>query len=88
MAFGRSYGTGQLYEASGSYYGRWGTPDGRKLNRRIGRVRAAGSADGLTRAQAERAFRKMQVDADATPSRPRTSAVVTVSEAADSLRRA
>ncbi|HXO09276.1 MAG TPA: hypothetical protein VN880_14645, partial [Solirubrobacteraceae bacterium] len=88
MASRRSYGTGQLYEASGSYYGRWRTPDGRKLNRRIGRVRVAGSADGLTRAQAERAFRKLQEDEDATPSRSRTSAVVTVSEAADSLRRA
>ena len=88
MASKRSYGTGQLYEASGSYYGRWRTPDGRKLNRRIGRVRVAGSADGLTRAQAERAFRKLQEDEDTTPSRSRTSAVVTVSEAADSLRRA
>ena len=88
MASKRSYGTGQLYEAAGSYYGRWRTPDGRKLNRRIGRIRAAGTADGLTRAQAERAFRKLQEDEDANPSRPRTSEVVTVSEAADSLRRA
>ena len=88
MASKRSYGTGQLYEAAGSYYGRWRTPDGRKLNRRIGRIRATGTADGLTRAQAERAFRRLQEDEDANPSRPRTSEVVTVSEAADSLRRA
>ena len=49
---------------------------------------AIGTADGLTRAQAERAFRKLQEDEDANPSRPRISEVVTVSEAADSLRRA
>ncbi len=84
----RSYGTGQLYEASGSYYGRWRTADGRKLNRRVGRVRAPGSTAGLTRAQAERAFRKMQDAEELTPSRHRGAPSVTLADAAESLRRA
>jgi hypothetical protein len=53
----RSYGTGELYEKHGAYYGRWRTSDERKLNRKVGLVRMPGSSDGLTRAQAERAFR-------------------------------
>ena len=40
----RAYGTGQVYEKSGSYYGRWRTPSGRRLNRKIGPVRTAGEA--------------------------------------------
>src|SRR6266536_205097 len=36
VATKRSYGTGQLYEKHGSYYGRWWTLDGRQPNRRIG----------------------------------------------------
>ena len=46
----RSYGTGELYEKHGAYYGRWRTSDDRKLNRKVGSVRNPGSADGLTRA--------------------------------------
>ncbi|MGI8863668.1 MAG: tyrosine-type recombinase/integrase [Solirubrobacteraceae bacterium] len=84
----RSYGTGQLYEASGSYYGRWRTADGRKLNRRVGRIRVTGSADGLTRAQAERAFRKLQDAEELSPSRWRDAPTLTLSAAAESLRRA
>ena len=51
----RGYGTGQLYVKHGAYYGRWRTLDGRKLNRRIGRV----GTGGITRAEAERQFRKL-----------------------------
>jgi hypothetical protein len=43
----RQYGTGRLYVKSGSYYGRWRTPDGRYLNRRIGKVRSRGEKEGL-----------------------------------------
>ena len=57
----RPYGSGQIYEKWGAYYGRWRTPDGRRLNRRIGPKRKAGS-DGLTRAQAEQAFRRIQAE--------------------------
>lgn len=82
----RSYGTGQLYEKHGAYYGRWRTRDGRKLNRRIGPVRAPGSREGLTRSQAERAFGRLQQEEEGrAPVAAYRSA--TVREAADSLRR-
>src|SRR5436190_17659872 len=84
----RSYGTGQLFEKHAAYYGRWRTSDGRKLNRRVGPVRTPGSTDGLTRAQAERAFRKLRDDEERRPTRRRGSEPVTVSQAASSLRRA
>lgn len=82
----RRYGTGHLYEKSGSYYGRWRTLDGRQLNRKIGPVRSQGGADGLTRAQAEREFRRMQ-DAEERAPRPTPGVPVpSVDEVADSLR--
>lgn len=83
----RTYGTGGLYESQGSYYGRWRTLDGRQLHRLIGRVRPAGSKEGLTRAQAEAAFRRMQ-DAEERAPRPARGAVVpTVDDVTDSLRK-
>jgi integrase len=82
----RSYGTGQLYEKSGAYYGRWRTTSGRRLNRRIGKVRTPGETDGLTRSQAEREFRRLQDAEEHTP-RPEPGAqVATVEEIATSLR--
>jgi len=84
----RSYGTGELYEKHGAYYGRWRTSDDRKLNRKVGPVRKLGSSDGLTRAQAERAFRKMQEAEERRPSRRRDVEPVTVGAAATSLRQA
>jgi hypothetical protein len=84
----RSYGTGEFYEKHGSYYGRWRTSDGRKLNRRIGPVRPPGSSDGLTRPKAERAFRTMQDAEERRPTRRRDAESVTVSAAAASLQRA
>lgn len=84
----RSYGTGQLHEKHGSYYGRWRTSDGRKLNRKLGPTRAAGSSDGLTRSQAERAFRKLQDEEERSPLRRRDVAAMTVTAAAESLRQA
>jgi hypothetical protein len=41
----------------GAYYGRWTTPDGRRVNRRIGTIRVRGESDGLTRTEAERGLR-------------------------------
>ncbi len=82
----RDYGTGQLYVNCGSYYGRWRTVSGRKLNRKVGKVRAKGSSDGLTRAEAERRFRKMQDEEERTPRRT-ASERRTVDDTADSLRR-
>jgi integrase len=82
----RSYGTGHLYEKSGSYYGRWHTLDGRFLNRKLGPVRAPGETDGLTRSQAEREFRRMQEAEELAPRPAVGSRVPTVDEMARSLR--
>lgn len=86
MSSKRVYGTGHLYEKSGSYYGRWRTLDGRLLNRKVGRVRTPSERDGLTRAMAEREFRKIQQAEESTP-RPRLGTdLPTVDEVIDSLR--
>jgi integrase len=82
----RGYGTGHLYEKSGSYYGRWRVLDGRWLNRRVGSVRTPGSSDGLTRAQAEREFRRMQEAEETAPRPARGARVRSVDEIASSLR--
>jgi integrase len=82
----RSYGTGQLYEKHGAYYGRWRTSDGRRLNRRIGPVRPPGTRDGLTRSDAERRFRRTQEEEESRPPAPPGEAP-TVSAATASLRR-
>lgn len=82
----RSYGTGQLYEKSGSYYGRWRTSAGRRLNRKVGPVRTPGESDGLTRLQAERESRRMQEAEEHAP-RPALGAhVPSVDDVAESLR--
>jgi hypothetical protein len=83
----RDYGTGHLYidPARGAYYGRWRTASGRLLNRKVGPVRHRGESDGLTRADAEKKFRKMQEDEDRKP-RPAALGRYTVDDAADSLR--
>jgi hypothetical protein len=82
----RPPGTGQIYEKWGAYYARWRTPDGRRLNRKLGPARTKGAFDGLTRAQAERAFRRIQ--AEEASRKPVTPVVetVTVDQAADRLR--
>lgn len=87
MSKKREYGTGGLYVDAerGAYYGRWRTADGRQLNRKVGPVRSRGETDGLTQAQAEKKFRKMQEDEDRKP-RPADSGRHTVDEVADSLR--
>ncbi|MGN6373106.1 MAG: tyrosine-type recombinase/integrase [Solirubrobacteraceae bacterium] len=82
----RSYGTGQLYVKQGGWYGRWRASDGRRLNRRLGPARTTNAADGLTRAEAERAFRKAREREEVHP-RPVVVRRITIDEAADSLRR-
>lgn len=84
----RTYGTGQLFEKHGAYYGRWRTSDGRKLNRKLGPVRPPGTSAGLTRSQAERALRRLQEAEERAPSRRREALPTTVSDAAESLRQA
>jgi len=82
----RGYGTGQLYLKHGAFYGRWRTLDGRKLNRKIGPARGDAGTGGLTRAEAERQFRKIQ---DAEERRPIRAGAErhTLDEVTDSLRR-
>jgi len=76
----RTYGTGSLYVKSGAYYGRW-TVDGRKVNRRLGKVRERGSREGLTKAQAEATMRRHVEAVIVTASDAR----VTVAEAGERL---
>jgi integrase len=71
----RRYGEGRVYvrqEASGaeSFYGRWYTPSGKRVHRKLGPKRSAGNADGLTVKQASAELRR-RIDADlAAPVRP------------------
>jgi hypothetical protein len=81
----RAYGTGSLYAKHGAWYGRWRTSDGRRLNRRLGLVRSVGEAHGLTRSEAERAFRKSQ-DADERNPTPVADRRRTVNDALKALR--
>ena len=53
----RSYGTGGLYIKSSAYYGRWWI-DGRRVNRKLGKIREPGSREGLTKREAEAAMRR------------------------------
>lgn len=54
----RSYGTGNIFEKNGAYYGRWRI-GGRQVNRKLGSVRKPGTREGLTRTQAEAKLRKL-----------------------------
>lgn len=82
----RGYGAGQLYLKHGAYYGRWRTLNGRKLNRRIGGVRGDAGTGGLTRAEAERQFRKLQEAEERRPIQT-GSELRALDEVIDSLRR-
>jgi integrase len=73
----RSYGTGSLFVHSDAlgretWYGRWRVGR-RRLKRRIGPKRPAGSRQGLTRAQAERALQRMIETERPRPTRPDVS---------------
>jgi integrase len=86
MASRRRAGTGHLFERAGVYYGRWRASDGRQLNRRVGAVRTPGERDGLTRAQAEREFRRMQDAEEREPRPARGVPLPTIDALATSLR--
>jgi integrase len=81
----RSRGTGHLYVKAGAYYVRWRLPDGRQRNRRLGKVRTRGEADGLTRAQAERTAVAMIEAETLAPAAP-LERQRTVNDVADALR--
>jgi hypothetical protein len=82
----RPTGSRQLYEKWGSYYGRWRTPDGRRLNCKLGPVRTRGESDGLTRAQAEQAFRRVRAEATSRKPVEPVVEILTVDQVADRLR--
>jgi len=65
----RAYGTGTLQVVGRSWIGAWYGPDGRRVRRKVGDVRTEGRADGLTKAQAERALRRMR-ELDSPPVAP------------------
>lgn len=81
----RPRGTGSVYEKHGSWYGRWRSASGARLNRRLGPVRTPHAADGLTRAQAEKRFRELQAAEDLNPT-PTVEGRHTVDEACIALR--
>jgi integrase len=79
----RSYGTGSLYVRTDrgggeTWYGSWYS-GGQRIKRRLGPKRAAGSREGLTRAQAEAEFRRMIA---ATQVKPRPGERLMVEEVA------
>jgi integrase len=76
----RSHGTGSLIEKNGTYYGKWRV-DGRQVMRRLGPVRASGSRDGLTKAQAEARLRSAMAEMTVPPATER----MTVEEVAERL---
>jgi integrase len=65
----RAYGTGTLQVVGRSWIGSWYGPDGRRVRRKVGDVRTEGRSDGLTKAQAERALRRMR-ELDSPPAAP------------------
>jgi integrase len=58
----RAYGTGSLQLVGGSWVGLWRAPDGRRIKRRLGKARTPGERDGLTKVQAEEAFRRLRAE--------------------------
>ncbi len=56
----RNYGTGTLKVVGKSWVAWWYAPNGKRVCRKVGPARTPGEKDGLTKAQAEQAFRKMR----------------------------
>jgi integrase len=81
----RAYGTGSLIEKHGAWHGRWRTPDGRRLSRKLGPVRSAGASDGLTKREAEERLRAAMLAEAAAPSSPVSARRRTVDDAARAL---
>lgn len=60
----RSYGSGSLFVRRDSrgretWYGKWHSPGGRRIKRKLGPKRPPGSREGLTQAQAERKLQRL-----------------------------
>jgi hypothetical protein len=56
------------------------------VNRRLGPKRTPGGADGLTRAQAEKAMRRLMATEATRPQSDAVAEMITVDRAADALR--
>ncbi|MEJ7787870.1 MAG: site-specific integrase [Solirubrobacteraceae bacterium] len=56
----RAYGTGTLRVVRGSWIASWYGSDGRRMQRKVGVARTEGRSDGMTKAQAEQALRRMR----------------------------
>ncbi|MEA2220391.1 MAG: Phage integrase SAM-like domain, partial [Solirubrobacteraceae bacterium] len=56
----RDYGTGTLRVVRGSWLASWYAADGRRVQRKVGPARTEGRSDGLTKAQAEKALRRIR----------------------------
>ncbi|MCW2997415.1 MAG: site-specific integrase [Conexibacter sp.] len=82
----RGYGTGQVYEKHGSWYGRWRDEDGQRFNRRVGPVRDPKTEIGLTRKEAEKHFWKIRQAEEDNPTNP-AAGRHTVDEACEAHRR-
>ena len=81
----RNYGTGTLRVVGRSWVASWYAADGRRVCRKVGPARTPGEKDGLTKAQAEQAFRKMRETESAR--RSIGTVRVTMEEAGADLRR-
>jgi integrase len=79
----RGYGSGSLYQQAGNWYGRWHV-DGKRVKRKLGPVRPAGTREGLTRAQAERELRRTMSAHEVLPA---VAERVTVTQAGERLIR-
>lgn len=75
----RPHGTGSLYEYRGAWYGTWWVAR-RQVKRKLGPKRLTGSADGLTRKQAEARLRRLMEEVRYTTPERR----MTIREAGDS----
>jgi integrase len=68
----RRYGEGKVYarpESGGaeSWYGRWYTPTGKRVHRKLGPKARRGSADGLNETEAKRELRRRMEEDEAQP---------------------
>jgi len=66
MAPRRNYGTGNLRERRGAWYGQWWV-GGRRVQRKLGPKRQPGSRHGLTRKQAEAEMRRKMQEVRSAP---------------------
>lgn len=80
----RNFGTGSLRQVSGSWVATWYAIDGKRIKRRIGRVRTPGERDGVTKIEAEKAFARMRQDESILAS---STTRVTMQEAGEELSR-